>query len=143
MTTRSRKENKVYRTHIKNVHKKTKCIFCDLKEGDAQFIKETKSFKIVKNAFPYSFWDNQTVIDHIMILPKKHVDSISSFTAQESIEFVDILSSYELQGYNIWARSPKSILKSVIHQHTHLIKPGNKRWKFLFYIHKPNIRIAK
>ena len=141
MPARSRREEKKYVRYQKHEPKSTSCVFCDFNNTDDQFIKETKSFKIVKNRFAYSYWDNQGVLDHLMLIPKRHVDTFNDFTSQEAIEFVDILGSYESQGYDNASRAPLSTERTVVHQHTHLIKLDRKAKKLVLYLKKPLIRI--
>ena len=81
--------------------------------------------------------------DHLLLIPKKHTDTLSDLSSHEAVEYVDIISSYESQGYDIHARGPSSNLKSVIHQHTHFLKLDRKHQKFMLFIHKPLIRIVK
>jgi len=115
MATRSKKEEVRYARHRKEVHSKTDCIFCDYTNTDTCFISETKSFKTLKNLFPYTHWDGQGVLDHIMIVPKKHTDTLSDFTSHEAIEYVELISSYELKGYIVYSRAPTSNRKTVVH----------------------------
>lgn len=143
MSTRSRKETVKYYKYRLTDHFKTDCIFCNLGPGDEQFVEETKSFMIIKNIFAYSIWDNQDVEHHLMVVPKRHIDSINDLSRNEAVEFVDIVGSYESRGYNIWARAPQSIVKSVAHQHTHLIKPGQTNKSFIFYLKKPYLRVVR
>ena len=143
MSTRSKKDEILYAKHRKEVHAKTQCVFCDYTEGNACFISETKSFKVIQNLFPYSQWDGQGVLDHKMIVPKKHTDTLSDLVAHEAIEYIDIVASYESQGYSVYSRAPSSTRKTVIHQHTHLIKLGNRTKNIVLYIKKPYIRFIK
>ncbi len=142
MPTRSRKEHKVYKNYLKKLPKDV-CQFCLIDQSTPQFIKETKHFKIVQNIFPYSMWDMQSVADHLMIIPKQHTDTLSDLTAEQALEFTHLLADYEKQGYNVYARTPGSGIKSVVHQHTHLIKPGKKTRKFIFYLAKPYLRFGR
>ena len=143
MSFRTRKEYKLYKKHRKTFHKKTNCIFCDIKNNDEQFVRGTKHFKVIDNIFGYSLWDDQSVDDHLMIVPRKHIDTLSKLSPDESKEFVTLMSTYEKHGYNVWARAAQTKTKSVIHQHTHLIKPGKKTVRFMFYIRKPYFRLFK
>jgi diadenosine tetraphosphate (Ap4A) HIT family hydrolase len=143
MSTRTRKEEKNYYLHRKEIHSKTDCIFCDYTSKDESFISETKSFKIIDNIFPYTQWDGQGVLDHIMIVPKKHTDTLSDLTSYEAIEYVELVSSYESRGYSVYSRAQNSTRKTVAHQHTHLIKLDDQTKKFVFYLRKPFIRIVK
>lgn len=143
MSTRSSKEWRSYKKERRSFKGKRNCVFCEIDSSSNEFISETKHFKIIINKFPYSLWDDQTVDDHLMIVPKQHTDTLSDLTPIEAQEYVQLISSYEKDGYNVWARAPQSTIKSVIHQHTHLIKPGKRTMKVLFYIRKPYFRLHR
>jgi diadenosine tetraphosphate (Ap4A) HIT family hydrolase len=138
---RSRKESRSYDKHRKKIAAGV-CEFCDIKPGDAQFISETDHFKIVYNIFPYSMWDSQKVSDHLLILPKQHTDTLHDLTPQQAQEFVRLISDYESKGYNVYARAPASRVKTVVHQHTHLIKPSGRIRKLVFMVRRPYVRIS-
>jgi diadenosine tetraphosphate (Ap4A) HIT family hydrolase len=78
-----------------------------------------------------------------MVIPKKHTDTLADLSEREALEYVKLISSYEANGYNVYARAPSSKTKSIVHQHTHLIKPDEKSIKFLMYIKTPHVRIVK
>lgn len=142
MTSRSRKDQSRYdhdRKHIVS----TNCVFCDIQKKHAQYIDETTHFKIVRNIYPYTHWDQQGVADHLMIIPKQHTATLADLSEDEALEYVKLISSYESNGYNVYARAPSSKIKSVDHQHTHLIKPDGKTIKFLMYTKTPHVRIVK
>ncbi len=138
--TRTNKHIKNYRKQIKEL-KPGICQFCEIKEGDSSYIKGTKSFKIITNIFPYSTWDLQNVSDHLMIVPIKHTDTLNDFTANEAIEYVDLLGSYESRGYNVYSRAPGAGMKSVVHQHTHLIKTTGQIKRIILYTRRSLLRI--
>lgn len=140
--TRSRKEVKEYRKYQKNTPKPTGCVFCLIDKNSDQFISETKHFKVIRNIFGYSLWDSQRVEDHLMIVPKKHTDSLSKLPKEAAVEFVKIISEYEGKRYNVYARAPASVMKTVVHQHTHLIKPLGKPRRLIFLLRKPYIRFT-
>jgi len=143
MATRSRKEMLKYRKYRKTLNPKDNCVFCSPKERGNRTVQETKNFWVLRNIFPYSHWDSQGVSDHLMIVPKVHIVSLSNLKSHEIIEYFELMSSYELQGYNIYARPPISSMKSVVHQHTHLIKLDGVSKKLFLYAKKPYIRIMK
>ena len=136
---RSRKDQKNYATDIKN--RTADCPFCALNDASEQIISQTKNFIVIRNIFPYSVWDAHRVTDHLMIVPKMHTEVLSKLCAQAAVEYVGIVSNYELKGYDIYARSPHSTIKSVPHQHTHLIKSDGKRIKALLHLEKPYVRV--
>jgi diadenosine tetraphosphate (Ap4A) HIT family hydrolase len=142
MANRSRHTAKKYDRYIKTLAS-DECQFCLLSKDDSGFVKESKYFWVIKNKFPFSVWDYRDVTDHLMIVPKQHTDTLSSLSSQAALEFVNLVSDYEASGYSIYARAPSNPVKSVIHQHTHLIKGGNKRQRFLVYINKPYVRLSK
>ena len=72
--------------------------------------KTTKEF-LIKNRFPYSIWDGQIVVDHLMITPKEHTDNLSGTPDKGKIEYLDIIKKFEDKGYNIYARAPVSKIK--------------------------------
>ncbi len=143
MATRSRKEEKNYKKYRETDSFKGVCTFCNISPDEDQFVKETKSFQVIKNIFSYSQWDGQGVVDHLLIVPKKHTVSLGDLTAPEAVEFIELIGSYEKLGYDFSARAPKSNRKTVQHQHTHLIKLDRKTKKFLFYLKKPYIRFLR
>ena len=143
MSTRSRKETTTYKKYHRSFHGKKGCVFCEIDSSSDQFVSETNHFKVIDNIFPYSLWDDQDVEDHLMIVPKKHTDTLSDLTPKEAQEYVLTMCSYEKKGYNVWARAPQSSIKSVMHQHTHLIKPGGKTMRFMFYMRKPYFRMRR
>lgn len=140
--TRSKKEELTYRKHLQKADKST-CAFCTVNEGDDQFVEGTKFFKIIKNIFPYSLWDGQKVEDHLMITPRQHTDSLVDLASKEKAEYVDLLAKYEKVGYNIYARAPGSAIKSIFHQHTHLIKTSGTSRRFVLLIRKPYFRFVR
>ena len=142
MAIRSRKETLRYRKDLKTDHY-IDCVFCQIEREPERIIQKTKNFYIVINKYPYSQWDSQGVENRLMILPKKHTDTLSSLTSSEAIEYVGLLGSYESKGYNVYSRTSKSLIKSVVHQHTHLIKPSFKVARFIIYFRKPYFRIVK
>lgn len=139
--TRSRKEEKDYKKYLKTINH-TDCVFCVIKKGNEQLVEETKNFKVIKNIFAYSLWDGQAVTDHMMITPKKHSDSLANMRPKEKVEYVDLIEKYEKLGYNIYARAPSSVIKSVIHQHTHLIKTEGSSKRLVLLLRKPYFRIV-
>lgn len=140
--TRSRKEERVYKSYLKTL-KREICVFCDITPKSEQYVGGTKNFKVVKNIYPYSFWDGQIVVDHLLITPMLHTDSLTELTDKQKVEYVNLIESYESKGYNIYARAPASLIKSVIHQHTHLIKTQGRPKRFVLLLRKPYIRLLR
>ena len=138
---RSRKEKVQYDKYQATVDK-SQCSFCHLKENGEQVVTETASFQVVRNLFPYSIWDGQRVVDHLMVVPNLHTDSLSNLAPSVASEFLRVISDYERQGYNVYARAPGSHMKSIAHQHTHLIKTVDLPKKFLLLLRKPYIRVT-
>jgi diadenosine tetraphosphate (Ap4A) HIT family hydrolase len=131
---RSRKQELEYAAHRQSVDK-TVCEFC--KPPSEQVVKTTRNFRVIHNKFPYSIWDGLGAVDHLMVVPKKHTDTIVGFTDSMALEYFHILEEYEAKGYNVYARAPASKKKSIIHQHTHLIKTEGEEKNIVFMVRKP------
>ncbi len=143
MATRSRKEEKRYAHYRRHEVPKVGCQFCAITPDSHQFRQEFKSFYVIENIFPYSMWDGQGVTDHLLVIPKRHTDTIADFSRDEAVEYVNILASYESNGYDVHARGPASNRKSVVHQHTHFLKLDRKHRRVIFYLQKPYTRITR
>lgn len=139
---RKPRNQREYAAHTAKAKLSAICQFCELTAASDEVVSMHKHFKIIKNIFPYDNWDARDVYDHLMITPVVHTESLSTLGDEAAIEFVKLVSSYEKQGYDVYARSPMSTLKSVPHQHTHLIKTGGKKHKGVLHLQKPYISIT-
>jgi len=138
---RSRKETLVYRQYLKQLPADV-CQFCAITPQSPVYIKEGKHFLIAKNLFPYSVWDESPVSDHLLLIPKHHTDHLAGLSDEAALEYMSWLTEYERQGYSSYARAPKVKTKSVVHQHTHLIKVKGKRKRLFMHIRKPYVRVS-
>lgn len=111
------------------------CPFCQLDGRPVHHDGVTSM--VVPNNYPYAFWDNRAVVEHLMLVPKRHVASFDELRADEKLEIMDLLARYEAAGYNIYWRSQGNSSRSVPHQHTHLIKVNNKPVHWVFYCRRP------
>ncbi len=98
---------------------------------------------MIENIFPYDIWDGHNVEGHLLIIPKKHTDTLSSLSKQARMNLIDAIASYEADGYSVYARAPSNKTKSIVHQHTHLIKVGQKRKKLIVFLRKPHLLISR
>jgi len=131
---------------IKKARKRTTgCVFCDFKNSSHkdEIIKEYEHFWLVKNIFAYDMWDDQGVTDHLMLVPKRHIESLGELDETELLQYSTIIGQYDKNGYSIYARSFKNAIKSIPHQHTHLMKLDGKMTSFLFFNKKPYILFKK
>ena len=140
--TRSRSAEKAYGKQRK-AEAGDACVFCAITPSSEQYVGATNSFKVIKNIYGYSYWDGQAVAEHLMITPNAHTDTLAYMTNAQKVEFLDLLTKYETSGYNVYARAPGSIRKTIHHQHTHLIKPKGKPFKLLFYLERPYFRFLR
>lgn len=116
------------------------CDFCDPKRQAAQVIAETKHAFVIDNRTHYDQWEMSRVLDHLLVVPKRHVLHLNELQAAERADIMDILADYEgTKHYEIYARSPISATRSVAHQHTHLIKTDHKPGRALLFLRKPYI----
>lgn len=138
---RSRKETKLYNQHRGGVDK-SRCVFCDINKDSPQLVTEEHGFKLIRNIFPYSIWDGQRVVDHLLIVPSQHTDTLADLSPDQAVHYLKLVSSYEQQGYNLYARAPDSIIKTIVHQHSHLIKTEGSPKKIIFLLRRPYLRIV-
>lgn len=128
-----------YRKTVKKYQERrnvSECPFCDSTTlGKA--IKETEYAYIVSNLTFYDIWEGHTVIDHLLVVPKRHAKSMKELSEVERLEIIDLIADYEEKDYSAYARGVGTVTRSVEHQHTHLIKLDHKRPKFSLYLHKP------
>lgn len=112
------------------------CAFCD----PATLAKKIADFDhsyIVANLTSYDHWELHDVTEHLLLVPKRHVESLGDLDDSEKLEIMQVCSDYEKQGYNVYARGFQSSNKSIPHQHTHLIKITGKQAKAALFVKKP------
>lgn len=128
-----------YRKTIKKYHARqnaSECPFCAVATR-AEAVQETSTTYIVPNLTHYDVWEGHDVLDHLIVVPKRHVKSMKELTEAERLEIVDLIADYEERDYSAYARGVGTVTRSVEHQHTHLIKTSHKRPRFAMFIHKP------
>jgi diadenosine tetraphosphate (Ap4A) HIT family hydrolase len=119
------------------------CPFCQNIDSETT-VATNETMNIIPNRVSYDFFEGRKVLDHLMIVPKRHVETMQDFTDQEKLDMMNFIGEYEAKGYNVYARAVGSITRSVKHQHTHLIKvKDDARAKFIFHLQKPYILINK
>lgn len=124
-------------------HEDTKKPICTLCADDnkSRIINENDSMFVLPNRVSYDIFEGMRVLEHLMIVPKNHRESLAEFTERERIDFMTLASYYESQGYTILARGKGSHMRSVNHQHTHLLKLDNQKARVYFYLRKPYFMI--
>lgn len=119
---RSALHAEAYQIYLNSINQESICPFCDITVDHEQYINETDHFWIIKNKFPYEVWEDQSVLSHLLIIPKAHLLSLKYLSESESKEFIILMADYEHSGYNVYARTASSKTRSIKHQHTHLIQ---------------------
>lgn len=94
---------------------------------------------VAANRVSYDIFEDRKVTDHLMVIPKKHHESIQSFNDKEKCDAMNVMGEYEAKGYSVYARGLGSPTRSVKHQHTHLIKLVDKLSKMIIYARKPYV----
>jgi len=119
------------------------CAFCSDENLQSRVVEKTATMIVIPNRVSYDIFEGRKVETHLMVLPIRHVESISDFTDDEKRDMVDILAKYEILGYNLYARGVGSISRSVKHQHTHLIKISNTLPNISLFVRRPYILFHK
>lgn len=133
---RDRKTQKSYRAYVASKPRAAVCEFCTLTPGDGQVVKVLDAFFVARNLYPYTIWDSFYVDEHLMLIPKRHVENIGALPAKDLISYGRLISEYEAQGYSIYGRAASNGARSVPHQHTHLIKVSRRRVHGLLYLRR-------
>lgn len=92
---------------------------------------------VIPNAVPYEFWDQHRISEHLMIIPKRHVEHLSDLTDAERVELMEVIAKYEDAGYSSYNRSHANTERTVPHKHIHLLKNDGPRIKSVFYLARP------
>jgi diadenosine tetraphosphate (Ap4A) HIT family hydrolase len=134
-----------YRKTIRAYKKRQKrqdCPFCNA-DTIAEAVFEDEFIYIVPNLTKYDLWELHNVTDHLLIIPKRHVEALAELDSKERLAVMDAAADYESKGYNIYARGVGFIKRSVKHQHTHLIKVENTKPKFAVFVQRPYYLLKK
>ncbi|HEY1064413.1 MAG TPA: HIT domain-containing protein [Candidatus Saccharimonadales bacterium] len=116
------------------------CHFCDPHKNTEHIFEETQHAYVIPNRTFYDQWELRKVIDHRMVIPKQHTNTLNDLSTEALTDIMQIIARYESEGYEVYARSPGSSSRSVPHQHTHLIKTeAHPRWKRMIFMQKPYI----
>ena len=116
------------------------CPFCH-PEQLAGVREESDLMRIVVNRVSYDVFEGVKVGDHLMLTPKQHRASLGELTDAEKLEYLSLLAKYESAGYSVYSRAVKSIMRSVDHLHTHLLKLEGKPIQAMIYLKRPYFMI--
>jgi ATP adenylyltransferase len=137
-----RKTRKAYTTFNAGDKAAQGCTLC--KEIDSlKIVQQNETMFVIPNRVAYDMFEGRRVTDHLMVIPRRHTESIGDFTDDEKLDQMNIIADYEARGYNVYARAIDSSSRSVKHQHTHFIKLVGKKPQFIFYVAKPHLLIDK
>lgn len=135
-----RKTIQEYRAHNKADSTKLVCTFCNELSG-TRIMGENETMFILPNRVSYDMFEGRKVVDHLMVIPKRHIETIAEFSDQEKIDQMTVIGEHEAKGYNVYMRGVGTVSRSVKHQHTHLIKLVDKKSNAVVYLRKPYILI--
>lgn len=132
------------RKHYEQAKKTTKgCPFCDHAEIGYRIEQETKHTYVIRNKTAYDVWEHHRVLEHLLVIPKRHVEAFADLQDAELLEMARLFAAYEQRGFSIYARAGQNRNRSVTHQHTHLIRIASKIPRFLLFVEKPYILLHK
>ena len=137
-----RKTKKRYAVYNAGDKASSGCTFCK-EVGGPKVLFENDTMFVIPNRVSYDMFEGRRVTDHLMVIPKRHSETISDFTDHEKLDQMAIMGDYEARGYNVYARGVASTSRSVAHQHTHLIKLVDKKPRFVLYTSKPYVLLEK
>ena len=101
------------------------CPFCATDEREV--IEEVTAIQVVRNDFPYDYFDGKHVVQHLMIVPRRHIGLLQDFQPDEEHEYWQLMTRYHKNGYSSFTRSAIDTARSVPdHLHTHLFFYGDE-----------------
>lgn len=133
-----RKTQKNYASKNASDKKQNVCNFC-AEKIKKEVIRQNDTMYVVPNRVPYDIFEGRKVLDHLMVIPKKHHTTVQTFSYEEKADMMTIAGEYEAQGYDVYARGATSVGRSVAHQHTHLIRMVDKKPNVIIYTRKPYV----
>ena len=125
------KRQKFIENKYKNGFSK-KCIFCNPEKQ--LIVSESKNCYVIANKYPYA-------TGHLLVLPKRHINSITELTKKEREELFDLIDFSVIalkqvlkpHGYNIGSSVGKVAGESIHHLHFHVLPrfEGDMGWNIL------------
>lgn len=116
-----------YAKYLKSrkVSKITDCVFCDQENMVLRNLDNNlKYVRLIRPTAPYDYWDEREVLDHLMIIPIRHLSYISEFDDKETKEYFSLIGKYFQPQYSVFARSYGSVAD---HLHIHIFKVSKHR----------------
>lgn len=139
-----RKTRKSYHQKLRDDTARNTCTFCYDDLMPSRLIEESDHARVIHNRTHYDLWEGRYVAEHYLVVPKLCVGSLNELPDDAArLDIMNIIAAYEQQGFNVYARAVGSPLRSVRHQHTHLIKFSTKPHpKYTLYMEKPYTVLA-
>ena len=132
-----RKTRKNYETKVKHDRiSDTSCTFCRHSTLE-KIIDQNDSMFVVANRVSYDVFEGKGVLEHLLMVPRRHVESLDELTDREKLDAMTMIGQYESNGYSVYARAVGSTTRSVAHQHTHFIKQEASQARIMLYMKKP------
>lgn len=98
---------------------------------------------MTENLYGYALWDGSPIEEHLLLIPNRHIDTISALEPSELAEWSQLARDYEHRGYSLYARAAQNKAKSVTHQHAHLVRVGDRPKHLRLTRHIARIVFAK
>lgn len=123
---RSRAIQQRYDTHTQHMKEvygaEIPCPFCSPLVSERRTIASTETMLVVENDFPYEFFDNREVSEHIMIVPRRHIGEYRDFSEEELQDYWRLIADYQSREYALFTRPVRDEMRSVpLHLHTHAV----------------------
>jgi hypothetical protein len=111
------------------------CALCSL--PSSQIVRSFENIIVIKNRFPYSYWDACRVTQHLMVVPVNHVTEVDMLGPGARAEFHAVIDEFVGLGYSAYLRPAGSPSSSIVHLHCHLFRLVSPRISFQVFIRRP------
>lgn len=115
------------------------CPFCGPADETRKVRYESTHMLVIQNIFPFDIWEGYRVAEHLLVIPRRHADTLQKLNDAERKDIIDIYATYEAAGYNLYSRAPQSGSRAYPHLHTHLIKLSGEPAGNIRYTRDPHV----
>lgn len=120
----SNPDTSAYTMKVRRGDNEANCPFCP--EADKTILDEDEYFLTIRATSPYAHFDAQEVVEHNLLIPRTHVESLRQLGKKALRRWLNITLAFEANtpegtGAVCYTRSPNNPSRSVRHLHTHLL----------------------
>jgi diadenosine tetraphosphate (Ap4A) HIT family hydrolase len=130
---RNRSQQSLYAKYLDS--ESVSCGFCSLEPS--RIVRLYEHMAVIKNQYPYSYWDACAVVEHLLIVSVTHVTKLDMLSSDARAELHTVIDEFVSQGYSAYLRPAGSPSSSMAHFHCHLCGLVSPRISFQIFSRRP------